>query len=63
MRIELPPPSWSDNVQRAEDDAHTLTMAAPAQATWVHWALPVDAANSVRVEVPAGEPVVLTLTF
>lgn len=63
MRIELPPPSWADNVQRAEDDAHTLTMAAPAQAAWVRWALPVDAAGSVRVEVPAGEPVVLTLTF
>ena len=63
MRIELPPSSWPDSVQRGEDDAHTLTMAAPAQATWVRWALPADAAAGVRVEVPASEPVTLTLTF
>ena len=63
MRIELPRSSWADTVQRAEDDAHTLTMAAQATADWVRWPHPADPATTVRVEVPAADPVIFTLTF
>lgn len=63
MRIELPPASWADTVLRPEDDAHTLTVAAPASPDWVHWQLPADPARASRTEVAAGEPVPLTITF
>lgn len=63
MRIELPPPSWADNAHRAEDDAHTLTVAAPTTADWVQWQWPAEPRLAVRIEVPAAEPRVLTLTF
>jgi hypothetical protein len=63
MRIELPPASWADTAQRAEDDAHTLTVAAQTTADWVQWQWPADPVLSIRVEVPATEPEALTLTF
>lgn len=63
MRIELPRSSWADTVQRPDDDAHTLTMAAQAQAAWVLWPLPAEPAHAVRIEVPDTEPVIFTLTF
>jgi hypothetical protein len=59
----MPRSTWADTVQRAEDDAHTLTMAAQAQAAWVPWPLPAETGPAVRVEVPDGEPVFFTLTF
>jgi len=63
MRIELPPASWADAAQRAEDDAHTLTVAAHTTADWVQWHWQADPALCIRVEVPEAEPEVLTLTF
>ena len=63
MRIELPPASWADTVQRAEDDAHTLTVAAQQSPDWVKWQWPADPALCVRVQVAASEPQVLTLTL
>ena len=64
MRIELPSASWADTVHRAEDDAHTLTVA-PAQPAldWFAGAWSAGSGLTQRVEVPAGEPQVLTLTF
>lgn len=63
MRIELPPASWADTAQRAEDDAHTLTVAAQPSTEWVKWQWPADPSLSVRVEVTAARPETLTLTF
>ncbi|HEX7888030.1 MAG TPA: hypothetical protein VF522_01615 [Ramlibacter sp.] len=63
MRIELPPASWADTAQRAEDDAHTLTVAAPAAADWVQWQWPTGPEETLRVEVPGEQPRRLTLTF
>jgi hypothetical protein len=62
MRIELPPATWSDGALRAEDDAHTLTVATqPAH----DWTLPAeaDAALCLRIEVPASVPPTMTLSF
>ena len=63
MRIELPPASWAETAHRAEDDAHTLTVATQPAPDWVRWQLPADPAESSRTSVPAGEPLILTLTF
>jgi hypothetical protein len=64
MRIELPSASWADTVHRAEDDAHTLTMAAAQPALdWFAGAWSANCGLSQRVEVAAGEPLVLTLTL
>ena len=46
MRIELPTASWADTVQRADEDAHTLTMSAPARAS------PERSGRMPRFEVP-----------
>lgn len=62
MRIELPIPSWSDAVQRSEEDAHTLTIAVPSTSGWMP--LADDAGNSAwRAEIGAEEQRVLTLTL
>jgi hypothetical protein len=63
MRIELPPASWADTALRAEDDAHTLTVATQPAPDWVQWQWPADPASCVRIQVAATEPVTLTLTF
>lgn len=63
MRIELPPASWAETAHRAEDDAHTMTVASHPAPDWVRWQLPADPAVSARIQVAASEPVVLTLTF
>ena len=64
MRIELPSASWADTVHRAEEDAHTLTVAAAQPATdWLGGLWQAGAAQKLRTEVPASEPVVLTLTL
>ena len=34
MRIELPSASWADTVHRADDDAHTLTVASQSASDW-----------------------------
>jgi hypothetical protein len=62
MRIELPPATWSDGALRAEDDAHTLTLATQPVTDW---ALPAeaDATLRLRVEVTTSIPPVVTLTF
>jgi hypothetical protein len=63
MRIELPPASWADTAHRAEDDAHTLTVAAQPAPDWVQWQWPADPALAVRTQVPVTEPQALTITF
>jgi hypothetical protein len=65
MRIELPSASWA-TVHRAEDDAHTMTLAAQSASDWAPLQF-LDEAESasaaVRAAVEAGKPLVLTLTF
>lgn len=63
MRIELPTASWADTVQRADEDAHTLTMSALPAPAFVQGAVGADPALTVRTEVSGSEPVVVTLTF
>ena len=63
MRIELPPASWADTAQRAEDDAHTLTVAGPAAPDWVQWQWHVHPALVLHTQVAADAPVTLTITF
>ena len=64
MRIELPSASWADTVHRAEDDAHTMTVAAAQPALdWFAGAWSADCGLTQRIEVSPGEPVVLTLTL
>ena len=62
MRIELPSASWADTLLRAEDDAHTLTVAAQPTPDWFGgWMAEVGA--TLRTEVTAAEPPTATLTF
>jgi hypothetical protein len=63
MRIELPSSGWADT-QRAQDDAHTLTL--PAQrALGIDPLLGRDEEEGacLRVEVELARPVTLTLTL
>ena len=62
MRIELPIPSWADAVQRAEDDAHTLTIAVPSTSGWMPLADEADD-RAWRAEIGTEEQRVLTLTL
>lgn len=63
MRIELPSASWADTVQRAEEDAHTLTVATQPAPEWAgaHWRAEPGAA--LHIEVSDAQPVVVTITF
>jgi hypothetical protein len=63
MRIELPTASWTDPVHRAEDDAHTMTVAALPALDWFAGAWSADCGLTQRFEVAAAEPQVLTLTL
>jgi hypothetical protein len=63
MRIELPTASWADTVQRADEDAHTLTLSALPPPAFAQGAIGADPALTVRTEVSASEPVVVTITF
>jgi hypothetical protein len=63
MRIELPSASWADTVHRAEDDAHTLTVAAQPGDEWPLPGLAGEPMLAVRTEVSVAEPVALTITF
>ena len=62
MRIELPSPSWAD-VHRAQDDAHTLTL--PAQAQALHRVqLPLgETGRTVRVAIAPAQPLAVTITL
>ena len=62
MRIELPNPSWADTLHRPEDDAHTMTVAAPPN-DWVPSAWAVETALTAHAKVPDTEPQVMTLTL
>ena len=62
MRIELPS-AFADVAQRAEDDAHTLTLAPATAPGWLEGSLLADRAVALRAEVPRTEPVAVTLTF
>jgi hypothetical protein len=63
MRIELPSASWADTVQRAEDDAHTLTVASAPATEWAAWQWATEPARPLRTQVSAALPVTVTLTF
>jgi hypothetical protein len=63
MRIELPPATWADATHRAEDDAHTLTVAAQPATEWALSLGEAAADPRQRVEVSAARPASLTLTF
>jgi hypothetical protein len=63
MRIELPLPSWADITPRADDDAHTLTVAAPSPIEWAPWHWGSEPAPTLRLEVGAARPVTITITF
>jgi hypothetical protein len=63
MRIELPSNDWADVLQRADDDAHTLTIAALPAAGWVAGAWQPETASTLRTEVAAVPAPALTLTF
>ena len=64
MRIELPAATWADAAHRADDDAHTLTVAPlPSAPHWPGDAWAGDPAAGLRTEVSAQPPVTLTLTL
>jgi hypothetical protein len=63
MRIELPSASWADTVHRAEDDAHTMTVAAQPALDWFAGAWSAGCGLTQRTEVAAGEPLAITLTL
>lgn len=63
MRIELPSPSWADAAQRAQDDAHTLTLPVQRLSltdAWLAWGAGEE---TLRVAIDAADPETLTLTF
>lgn len=62
MRIELPLPSWAETMPRADDDAHTLTVAASAME-WAPWQWGSEPAATLRTQVDAAAQVTVTLTF
>jgi hypothetical protein len=63
MRIELPLPSWAESAPRAEDDAHTLTVASAPATEWVAWQWATEPTRPLRTQVGAAFPVTITLTF
>ena len=63
MRIELPSATWADTVNRAEDDAHTLTLAPTPLPGWVEGPLLPQPALTLSIKVPDSDPVVLSITL
>ena len=63
MRIELPSTTWADAAHRADDDAHTLTMAPLLAAHWPAEAWTGDPAATLHTEVSTEPAVTLTLTL
>jgi hypothetical protein len=62
MRIELPLPSWAETMPRADDDAHTLTMA-PSPLEWTPWQWGSDPTPTLRTQVDVLPVVAVTLTL
>jgi hypothetical protein len=63
MRIELPATTWADAAHRADDDAHTLTMAPLPATHWLVESWTGDPAATLRTEVSSQPAVTLTLTL
>jgi hypothetical protein len=63
MRIELPPATWADAAHRAEDDAHTMTLASQPTTEWALLLGEDFPALPLRVEVSPEELPTVTLTF
>lgn len=63
MRIELPTASWADTLPRADDDAHTMTVAAPTARDWADALFTMDTLQTLRTEIARVEPVPVTITF
>jgi hypothetical protein len=63
MQIELPLPAWNESAQRADDDAHTLTLGQASAPEWAHWQWATDSAPTVRTQVAAVTPLTLTITL
>jgi hypothetical protein len=63
MRIELPANTWADAAHRADDDAHTLTVAAVPPPHWPGDSWTSAPALTLRTQVAGAEPVTLTLTL
>ena len=63
MRIELPSTSWADTVQRAEDDAHTLTVATQPATEWLGGSWRAEPQQALRTQVGEAQPVFVTITF
>jgi hypothetical protein len=62
MRIELPLPSWAETMPRADDDAHTLTVAA-SPVEWTPWQWGSEPVTTLRTQVDAAAPVAVKITF
>jgi homoaconitase/3-isopropylmalate dehydratase large subunit len=64
MRIELPAASWDHAALRADEDAHTLTLASHRATEWMPMApWNTNPGEALRVQVPDAEPMTVTLTF
>jgi hypothetical protein len=64
MRIELPNASWDHAALRADEDAHTLTLAPHRTTEWMPMApWNADPGEALRVQVALVQPATLTLTF
>jgi hypothetical protein len=63
MRIELPTASWADTLHRADDDAHTMTVAAPTAMDWADALFAMDPTQALRTEIERVEALPLTITF
>jgi hypothetical protein len=65
MRIEIPVPTWADTMQRAEDDAHTLTVApAPVPGPdWTAWQWAKDPVPTLRTQVEPLPARTVTITL
>ena len=62
MRIELHLPALTDTTPRADDDAHTLTVATAA-IEWAPWQWGSDPAPTLRIHVDTAPGLTVTLTF
>jgi hypothetical protein len=62
MRIELPlaPP---ESTLRADDDAHTLTVAPSPTGDWTGWHWACEPGATVHAQVDPRIPVAVTLTM
>lgn len=61
----MPTASWANAAPRAEDDAHTLTVAGQSPSEWAPLELlaAADGSLAARTEVADFDPVVLTITY